>query len=122
VARTDKPGAVLVIVLAFDVDGTLDCSSGPVPTALLDQLTDAGYGVAVVSPSAAYKEEAHAAPRIVVGARVDNLRAAKARFPDARICLYVSDNGDQEQAEMAGCTYVDRLEFAKGLVPRSAGS
>jgi hypothetical protein len=96
------------VLLCWDVDGTLDCSAGPVPvTRLLDLDELAGCAVVIVSPSAA--RPSGFAERISDD-RAANLRAAAEGFP-ADLRLYISDNQDREAAEAAGFTYVDAADF-----------
>jgi hypothetical protein len=96
------------ILLAWDVDGTLDCSAGPVPVTRLLELDElAGCAVVIVSPSAA--RPTGFAERISDD-RAANLRAAAEGFP-ADLKVYVSDNGDREVAQQAGFTYVDAADF-----------
>ncbi len=95
------------VTIAFDVDGTLETSSGPVKVARLRELELHGASVVIVSPSSlrpgGFSER-------INGGRADNLRAAANHFP-ADLYLYVSDNGDRADAEAAGFTYVDRMDF-----------
>lgn len=96
------------VLLAFDVDGTLDSSAGPVPVARLRQLaTLPGCVVVLVSPSAARPPHF---VEYISDDREANLRAAAERYPSA-LGLYVSDNGDREVARSAGFTYVDPSDF-----------
>ncbi len=103
-----------MILLAFDVDGTLDCSAGPVPVALLGAIHHGGdAAVVIVSPSPAYSgglpRHSH------LQERRQNLAAAATMFPAARVRIYVSDNKDYAEAEAAGFCYVEAAEFAKGI-------
>ena len=100
-----------LMLVCFDVDGTLWTSNGPVTEAMLNQIELSPGGVVViVSPSGArplgWKES------IEGPARRDSLKSASERWPRA-VRLYVSDNNDQEEAEAAGYLYVDREIFAQ---------
>jgi beta-phosphoglucomutase-like phosphatase (HAD superfamily) len=106
-----------MILLAFDVDGTLDSSAGPVRWAFVRSLESYDIKIGVVSPSGAAPPDArkYLAPS---GLRRDNLALFAAEYPTANIRLYISDNNDAAESEAAGFAYVDRSEFAKGLWPR----
>jgi len=96
------------VLICLDVDGTIETSAGPVAVSLLERLRDAGADVVIVSPSSAKPQ---GFPVVLDGAtRGDCLRAAKALFP-ADLCLYVSNNGDQAEAEGAGFSFVTEGEF-----------
>lgn len=85
-----------MIVYAFDVDGTLSSSAGPVPLDDLRELVRRGHAVVIVSPSTNCPEEW---PRCSDGERTANLREARKQYPDAAQYIYVSDNpGDEEVA------------------------
>jgi len=107
-----------MILVCFDVDGTLDCSAGPVPEALLTALMGVSAGVVVVSPSGAYRG-GHT--RIAdKPSRRENLLAARELYKSTRgtdpfVRLYVSDNKDYAEAEAAGFCYIEAAEFAKGI-------
>jgi hypothetical protein len=91
------------MVVAFDIDGTLETSSGPVSTALLRSIQRGGSYVYLVSPSSARPQ---GFPILANGTqRRDNLLAVKAMHPDEENFIYVSDNGDQAEAEAAGFEY-----------------
>ncbi len=100
------------VVVAFDVDGTLENSLGPVSIERLTQL-QSGYpyvAVAIVSPSA---KRPPGFPSFLVnggGDRLANLLAVKQAFP-SDLYVYVSDNGDMEVAKKAGFSYVDAKAF-----------
>lgn len=104
-----------MILIALDVDGTLDCAGGPVPVALLEDLNEAEDGpiICIVSPSPAYSGDL---ARISDGARDDNLRRFAATVPQAHVRLYVSDNQDHQAAHAAGFALVHPDEFVRGLV------
>jgi len=105
-------------LFCFDVDGTLDCSNGPITVAMLDLLAQSTspYTVVIVSPSGAYTG---GLPRIANNAtRKENLIAAREAFTAQHghsplVCLYVSDNKDYTEAEAAGFAYIEASEFAK---------
>jgi hydroxymethylpyrimidine pyrophosphatase-like HAD family hydrolase len=96
-------------VFAFDIDGTLETSSGPVTISRLDDLRRAGHYVYLVSPSEARPK---GLPIVAGGAhRSDNLRQVKAMHPDEAEFIYVSDNGDMTAAAEAGWEYVWHTGF-----------
>jgi len=99
-----------VTVFAFDVDGTLASSAGPISDVELIGLQHRGDYVYIVSPSAARPQ---LFPVVVPGSRQDNLQAVKAMHPDESRFIYVSDNGDTADAEAAGFEYVWHNEFAQ---------
>jgi hypothetical protein len=101
-------------VIAFDVDGTLDSSQGPVPVLRLTELRGYGFHIWIVSPSSNRPggfEEA------VTGERVANLRQVRieelSRDPLAGtfVYLYVSDNKDYDAARQAGFSYIEAGQF-----------
>lgn len=96
------------LVVAADVDGTLDCSMGPVSVDSLrnlDMLDDCT--VVIVSPSGkrpqGFAEE-------VSGDRLANLLAVRRRFP-ANIYIYVSDNSDNALSAQAGFVHCHPNDF-----------
>jgi hypothetical protein len=96
------------VLLAFDVDGTLDSSAGPIRVEFLHALAELpATRVVIVSPSAARPP---GFPEEIGADRAANLRAAAAAWP-SDLRLYVSDNGDRDAAAAAGFSYVDRLDF-----------
>lgn len=97
-----------MVLLAFDVDGTLETSADPVPVSALRDLKDAGCVIVIVSPSNARPEgftECIGGPT-----RRDNLEAIAEYYP-CPLKLYVSDNQDRADAKAAGFTYVDAKDF-----------
>jgi hypothetical protein len=95
------------LTIAFDVDGTIETSQGPIKVERMEELRQAGVNVVLVSPSnlrpPGFDERN-------TQSRVDDLHATARDFP-AAVYLYVSDNGDMEVATEAGFIYVDRLAF-----------
>lgn len=94
------------LVIAADVDGTLDCSAGPVSVDSLrnlDVLDDCT--VVIVSPSGkrpqGFAEE-------VSGDRLANLLAVRHRFPAN---IYISDNGDEALSREAAFIHVHPSNF-----------
>jgi len=99
-----------MLLLAFDVDGTLWTSNGKVTEEMLVKLELAGSKVVIVSPSTARPK---GWDEFIDGpARRDNLLKARERWPFS-VRIYVSDNGDVEEAKAAGFLYVDREDFAE---------
>ncbi len=95
-------------VYAFDVDGTIETSNGPITEARLHELREDGDFVYLVSPSASRPK---GLPILASGSRQDNLRAVRAMHPDEDRFVYVSDNGDVSDAQAAGFEYVWDWEF-----------
>lgn len=95
------------VVMAFDVDGTLETTGGPVTIEMLDRHQRSGAVVVMVSSSALRPP---GFPEYIKGDRTTNLRAAREAHP-ADLYLYISDNEDRGEAEMAGFTYIDRYDF-----------
>ncbi len=98
------------VVIAADVDGTLDCSGGPVPVASLRNLDllEQDCTVVIVSPSGnrpqGFAEE-------ISGDRLANLLAVRTRFP-ANIYIYISDNsGDNLLSARGGFVYCHPNDF-----------
>jgi hypothetical protein len=94
-------------VYAFDIDGTLETSAGPIPIAVLEGLRCDHY-VYLVSPSSA---RPHGFPIVASDSRVENLRKVKRMHPDETEFIYVSDNGDHSEARLAEFKYVWHSEF-----------
>ncbi|MGH7252652.1 MAG: hypothetical protein ACREIE_02515 [Nitrospiraceae bacterium] len=95
-------------VYAFDIDGTIETSNGPVTVARIQELRQDGDFVYLVSPSAARPK---GLPILASGSRQDNLRAVKAMHPDEERFVYISDNGDIGDAQAAGFEYIWHSEF-----------
>lgn len=108
-----------VILIALDVDGTLDTSGGPVPWKVVEFVhfhTPPGIvRIAVVSPSPHWPgSEATGIPLFADGAtRAENLKMAADEFPWCTERYYLSDNADQGEAADAGFEYVDRAEWPR---------
>jgi hypothetical protein len=125
-----------VILLALDVDGTLDCGStaGPVPWAkvveFLNMHPDVAVGIVsssahrpVIGPNTqegkdgpAKKIEMHhykSEPET----RDGNLKLFRASYPQAALRFYVSDNlGDETNAAAAGFTLIKPPDFVQGFL------
>lgn len=97
-------------VYAFDVDGTLETSDGPIWIRQLRMLQGQGHYVYIVSPS---MKRPKGFPVVLVGTRAENLAAVKSMHPDEDRFVYLSDNNDQAEAEAAGFEYVDRNDFGR---------
>lgn len=98
-------------VYAFDVDGTIETSAGPVTILQLARLLEQGHFVYIVSPSPL---RPHGFPVVLPhggGSRQENLRAVQQMHPDEDLFIYVSDNGDIGEAHAAGFVYVRHDEF-----------
>jgi ribonucleotide monophosphatase NagD (HAD superfamily) len=101
------------ILFAFDVDGTLETSNGPITIAELEHLQSLGAAVVIVSESSKapsnferFINRGSDGPDKAYPSRQANLLAAKAAFP-SKFNFYVSDNEDYESAMTAGFTYID---------------
>lgn len=97
-------------VYAFDVDGTLETSNGPIGIRKLRMLQGQGHYVYIVSPSMARPKDF---PVVLVGTRAENLAMVKSMHPDEDRFVYLSDNNDQPEAAAAGFEYVDARDFGK---------
>jgi hypothetical protein len=100
-------------VYAFDVDGTLETSSGPIYLDTLWNLLRSGHWVYIVSPS---ELRPKGFPTVLIGGggdRAENLKAVKVLHPDASEFVYVSDNGDMQAAKDAGFEYVRHTDFVQ---------
>jgi len=106
-----------MILLAFDVDGTLDTSAGPVPWAKVRQMAQAMPQVAlgIVSPSGARPKDDTLAYIAGSGLRRDNLLAFYRAYPGAWLRIYVSDNGDTAEADAAGFALLTPQQFVVAL-------
>jgi hypothetical protein len=122
-----------MILLAFDVDGTLDTSAGPVPWAKVVEFLNMHPDVAVgiVSPSAARPkigintQEKDGGPARKVElhhyqsspeTRAGNLQLFRQSYPGAALRFYVSDNNDTEAAVAAGFSFLTPQEFLRGFL------
>ncbi len=112
-----------MILLAFDVDGTLSCSNGPVSLEWVERVHSSGLArVMIVSPSRMYQGPL---PRQSdLATRGENLKAAwhwaERNWPgEIHLRMYVSDNKDLEEARAAGFCYVEASNFADGIVDRA---
>jgi hypothetical protein len=97
-----------VTVYAFDVDGTLETSAGPIRVARLQELVAEGHPVVIVSPSGARPQ---GYPEFIGGDRGQNLREAANAYPEQDDHAYVSDNGDLAVARDWGWRYIWHREF-----------
>lgn len=106
-----------MILIAFDIDGTVETGNppGPVQWAKVRELMTFSFiHVAIVSPSPFRPKDD--TPSYVGGAtRATNLKHFAGEHPKVWLRLYVSDNGDLDQAAEAGFTYIDARNFANGL-------
>ncbi len=93
---------------AFDVDGTLETSNGPVTILRLKQLQSLGHAVVIVSPSELAPADFE---KCLPGDRTANLVEAATRYPQAKRKVYVSDNNDQASAEATGFEYIPHDRF-----------
>jgi hypothetical protein len=102
------------VVIAFDVDGTIETSSGPVTVARLEELQALGVDVWIVSPSGLSPNRRTTKPTIfpesIAGDRVINLKSVKSTIR-ADLYFYVSDNKDYDAAKQAGFSYIEAGQF-----------
>lgn len=114
------------IVIAFDVDGTIETSSGPVKVERMIELAERGVAIWIVSPSGLSPNRRTTNPthfpESINNDRATNLVAVKAMYPPdptdanlhgyfSHIFLYVSDNKDYEAAKQAGFSYIEASQF-----------
>jgi hypothetical protein len=71
--------------------------------------------IAIVSPSAAWPQKSTVKACTAGPTRADNLRAARGWCPLADIRLYVSDNGDYDQAALAGFALITPVDFVRAI-------
>jgi hypothetical protein len=100
-----------MILIAFDCDGTVDSSDGPIPVSRLHELNIPPY-IQVVIVSASPFCSRLPFPRFVSeNTRLENLLAAAIRYPST-LNIYVSDNiGDDMTAKTAGFVYCHPNDF-----------
>lgn len=100
-----------MILIAFDCDGTIDASDGPISVSRLHELNIPPY-IQVVIVSASPFCARLPFPRFVSeNTRLENLLAATIRYPSI-LNIYVSDNtGDDMNAKMAGYVYIHPRDF-----------
>lgn len=100
-----------MILIAFDCDGTIDASDGPIPVSKLYDLNIPPY-IQIVVVSASPFCARLPFPRFVSeNTRLENLLAAAIHYPST-INIYVSDNpGDDINAKMAGYVYIHPKDF-----------
>jgi hypothetical protein len=101
-----------MILIAFDVDGVIDCAGGPVDWAKVRLLT---AEIGIVSPSVNRPKD-DTGSYVGGSTRAANLKHFASMFPAAKLKLYVSDNMDMDEAIRAGFVYIDAHEFASGLM------
>jgi len=121
VEKVQYQGKLMKVVIAFDIDGTVDTSSGPVTVARMKALADSFANVWIVSPSGLSPNRRTTDPtkfkEAINGDRVTNLRNVKqAEFENENveqmtIYLYVSDNKDYDAAKQAGFSYIEASQF-----------
>jgi hypothetical protein len=107
-----------MILLAFDIDGTLDTSAGPVAWAKVRALEAVGIWVhlGLVSPSGNGPKDGTPVYLAPSEQRVENLLMFARAFPTALWRLYVGDTPDDAAAAVAaGWGYSNPENFARGL-------
>jgi len=87
---------------AFDCDGSLENSNGPIPILFLEKLKALGHIICIVSPSGVCANLPY--EYFTSGAdRLANLLAAKAAHPNCSFNYYFTDNPTEESlAEPSG--------------------
>lgn len=101
----------MTVLIAFDCDGTLDTSDGPIPVSRLHELNIPPY-IQIVIVSASPFCARLPFPRFVSeNTRLENLLDASLKYPSL-LNIYVSDNpGDDITARTAGFVYVNPKDF-----------
>lgn len=104
-------------IIAFDADGTLDSSAGPVvweDEKRAAAAADPPIALGIVSASRHRPRDE--TPSYLVGSEGGNanLRAFATVFPMAHTRVYVSDNKDRWAAQAVGFLYVDARDFTVG--------
>lgn len=99
------------MIIAFDVDGTLDCSQGPVPVARLKELVSVGCIIIIVS-SSANRPGGFIEVLSPTEGRRGSLEEVKRKYPQEKLFIYVSDNpGDDALARGLGYSYIHPSNF-----------
>jgi hypothetical protein len=125
VEKVQYQGKLVKVVIAFDVDGTLETSAGPVKIDRMNDLIKAGVDVWIVSPSGLSPNrrttEPTNFPEVINGDRLANLNKVKESYGAGAVAqwlngapflfLYVSDNKDYDIAKQAGFSYIEAQQF-----------
>jgi hypothetical protein len=113
-------------LICFDTDGTLECKeensqyiNGPVKLSTLERLSK-DYQIVIVSPSPYYPKYDDGKSIYPIFAeygsntmRHKNLSDALKAFPTDGVKIYVSNNGDREEANKADFIFIDEVSFAE---------
>ena len=100
-------------LICFDVDGTLEVSTGPVPLERLRQLKRQGAIIYIVGN---YGKLAQTTTEFedgnIAGTKAESLRLLAERHPDALRRIYVADTGgDKIAAESVGYLFIFAGDF-----------
>jgi hypothetical protein len=114
------------VVIAFDIDGCVETSSGPVKVDRMKKLAGMGCDIWIVSPSGLSPNRRTTDPtnfpESINGDRLTNLLTIKNQYPPkpdnpiiekefSHLFLYVSDNKDYDIAKQAGYSYIEASQF-----------
>lgn len=100
-----------MILMAFDCDGSLNSSDGPIPVSRLHELNIPPYIQVVIVSASPFCAQLPFPRFVSENTRLENLLAAAIRYPSI-LNIYVSDNlGDDMNAKMAGYVYVHPKDF-----------
>ena len=100
-----------MILIAFDCDGTVDSSDGPIPVSRLHELNIPPYIQIVIVSASPFCVQLPFPRFVSENTRLENLLAAAIRYPST-LNIYVSYNpGDNINAKMAGFSYIHPKDF-----------
>ena len=101
----------MTVLIAFDCDGTLDSSDGPIPVSRLNEINIPPYIQIVIVSASPFCSRLPFPRFISENTRLENLLAAAIRYPST-LNLYISDNtGDDIISEHAGFVYLHPKNF-----------
>lgn len=104
-----------LVCFAFDCDGTLETSNGPVPIRFLEELMDSGHDVFIVSPSVYCVGLRHIPHFTLLAHRAKVLMDLMGRVESDRY-IYVGDSqADLQSAEAAGWEFISAHGFVAWL-------
>lgn len=102
---------IMSILIAFDCDGTMNSSDGPIPVSILYEINSPPYIHVVIVSGSPFCSQLPFPRFVSENTRLENLLAAAIRYPST-LNIYVSDNtGDDMTAKMAGYIYVHPKDF-----------
>jgi hypothetical protein len=101
----------MTVLIAFDCDGTLDVSDGPIPISRLYELNVPPYIQVVIVSASHFCSRLPFHRFVSENTRLENLLAAAIHYPSI-LNIYVSDNtGDDMTAKIAGYVYCHPKDF-----------